>query len=128
MYTDLGRIEATQKDRYMNENIEEQRLDTKTLDLVQMARLKTAYGQLISRGALVAHSLHSDVTHIVMTPHHDRFQSIQERIRSLRLSQQHSYEKRIVTVEWVNDCWKANEIIEPLAEHIIAHHLPETKA
>lgn len=107
-------------DRYVSAKVDAERFD-QSLDSFSLAQLRTYYGQLLSRGALITHSLHSDVTHVIMTPNEERYQKIQERIRSLRLGNQHSYEKRILRVKWVEDCLKANELLEPLPEHLISY-------
>jgi hypothetical protein len=76
MYNDLGNMEVNDMLRYKSLPIEESRFNT-SFDALTTAKFKTAYCQLVSRGAVVNDRLNGDVTHVLVIPNKDRLRLIQ---------------------------------------------------
>jgi hypothetical protein len=66
MYADLGDLEAGENGLYRSDGLGNRAYDP-ALSGLELALMKTAYAQLITRGAVVSSNLHGAVTHVVVS-------------------------------------------------------------
>jgi hypothetical protein len=76
MYNDLGDMEVNDILRYQSSSFQESRFNT-SFDSLTTMKYKTAYCQLVARGAVVIDRLNGDVTHVLMVPDKERLILIQ---------------------------------------------------
>lgn len=141
IFVDLGSCECDPLERYKScqDIFSNEFLVDPILKGIQLAKLKSLYYRLIARGAIVSDHLHGEVTHIVIFDDienvQDRRRMIdvsrvqdfislirvlcsfglcvkQDRIRLLRRLDVRSFEKRIVTEKWVEECISTGQIVD----------------
>jgi hypothetical protein len=123
MYRDLGSPQSDQLEQFRCCSLQEDKIDVVAFSPLQLAQFRVAFLQLLSRGVLLTDHLHAAVTHVLVVGRdEDRLQRIEDRVRSLRLSDQRCYEKRIVNLRWLDECLAQGCLVEPQPEHLVSLH------